>query len=122
MREKVKESLFGSQEKVNEISRCDHQWRPRPAILFGYMEVEAQCLKCKTWSLGKEMVQFIFRTGERVLRELREPYPEYLELDVTEPSLSLFDVRPLEVARFRRHRRKKTGEVSEGEVFYLEIS
>jgi hypothetical protein len=48
-REHVKESAMGSYTKVREISACVHDWEPRHAILFGYMEVNAQCAKCRTW-------------------------------------------------------------------------
>ncbi len=48
-REKVKESTFGSYQQVKQIATCYHRWSPRPAILFGYMHVEAQCTECKTW-------------------------------------------------------------------------
>ncbi len=48
-RERVKESAMGSYAGVKAIASCYHDWRPRPAVLFGYLEVDAQCSKCKTW-------------------------------------------------------------------------
>lgn len=48
-REHVKESTMGSYESVKKISACYHDWKPRPAILFGYIPVDAQCAKCETW-------------------------------------------------------------------------
>lgn len=48
-REQPKESLFGSREQVDKINACYHEWVPRPATLFGYMDVEAHCRKCGTW-------------------------------------------------------------------------
>jgi len=48
-RERVKEPTMGSSASVKQISVCYHDWRPRPAIIFGYMPVDAQCVKCKTW-------------------------------------------------------------------------
>lgn len=48
-REQVKASTMGSYEQVKVTAACYHDWNPRPAILFGYMHVDAQCTKCKTW-------------------------------------------------------------------------
>ena len=45
----VKESTMGSYENVKQIATCYHEWIPRPAVLFGYMHVDAQCTKCETW-------------------------------------------------------------------------
>lgn len=52
-REKIKESIFGSFENVQIINACSHDFIDRPAIIFGYMEVDQQCAKCKTWKVIK---------------------------------------------------------------------
>lgn len=48
-RERVKMSTFGSYAEVQKISQCDHIWKLRPALLFGYLEVDEQCICCETW-------------------------------------------------------------------------
>jgi hypothetical protein len=48
-REHVKISVMGSAEEVRKISRCDHEWISRPAILLDYIESDYQCTKCGTW-------------------------------------------------------------------------
>ena len=44
-----KESLFGNNEQVKQISKCFHDWKPKRGILFNYMLVFAKCDICKTW-------------------------------------------------------------------------
>jgi hypothetical protein len=44
-----KESTFGSRESVEEMLMCEHNWIHKPSILFGYLEVDYHCIKCKAW-------------------------------------------------------------------------
>lgn len=44
----LKESMFGSMEKVKEINKCPHQWKPVKGIIFEYILVDARCEKCGT--------------------------------------------------------------------------
>lgn len=48
-RRHVKESVFSTVEEQQRKATCKHEWRADPALLFGYMAVDAQCTKCKTW-------------------------------------------------------------------------
>ena len=50
--ERIKESTFGSYESVKQAAICHHEWQPQLAVLFGYMLVNAQCLKCEAWWRG----------------------------------------------------------------------
>lgn len=45
----IKESTFGSLEKVKETNNCEHRWKPIKGIIFEYILVNAQCEKCKTF-------------------------------------------------------------------------
>lgn len=42
----LKESTFGSLEKVKEINKCKHKWKPIKGIIFEYILVDARCEKC----------------------------------------------------------------------------
>ena len=44
----LKESTFGSMEKVREINNCKHQWKHTKGIIFEYILVDARCEKCGT--------------------------------------------------------------------------
>lgn len=44
-----KESVMGSVDIQRKQGTCYHDWEPKHGLLFGYMEVFAQCEVCKTW-------------------------------------------------------------------------
>lgn len=48
-RETVKESVMGTYAQQKVQTTCDHEFVSRPAVLFGYLEVDERCTKCKTW-------------------------------------------------------------------------
>ena len=46
----IKESLFGSVDKVKEINACTHEYESCVGVIFDFIEVKSKCKKCGTYN------------------------------------------------------------------------